>query len=97
MASQVSRRSFAKSAALGIAAVGIAKLSPGQTPPIPAPPVDTKEVEKLLAQPLSEEAKKLLQGSIKSQIKSRADRLKHPLPDISEPYFQPYVRAQEGK
>lgn len=64
----------------------------GQTPE-----VDTSAVEKQLAKPLSEEAKKLLANAIRANRESSAERLKTKCPENSEPCFSFSPRPKEKR
>ncbi|HSI72503.1 MAG TPA: hypothetical protein VK934_04950 [Fimbriimonas sp.] len=50
-----------------------------------AAPPDTSVIEKQLAKPLSEHAKKLLEASVRNSQNSSKERLKFKLPENSEP------------
>ena len=47
----------------------------------------TADVEGELGHPMPEEARKLLKAALEANRKNGADRLKHRLPDCSEPCF----------
>jgi hypothetical protein len=49
------------------------------------PPLDTAMVEKQLAKPLTDQAKKLLKAAVKNNANSHTERMKFKLPENSEP------------
>ncbi len=51
----------------------------------PKPDVDISVIEKQLAKPLSDQAKKLLKASVRNSQNASAERLKFKLPENSEP------------
>jgi len=86
MTDKPSRREILGKGALAAASLAIPLTVTAQEPPKEAP-IDTSEVEKNLAKPLSDEAKKLLPNAVKSNRANHENRLKTPLPENSEPCF----------
>ncbi|MBI1756993.1 MAG: hypothetical protein HYR64_07800 [Fimbriimonas ginsengisoli] len=91
MSQKISRRQFAVRGAVGIAAVAAPGLLLAQTPPKePPPPVSDAElqaIEKQLAKPLTEEARKLLKTAVEESKKSSIKRKKTRITDSTEPCF----------
>jgi hypothetical protein len=77
MSEKISRRTLAKSGLAGLATLAIAPLASAQIPGEPG--------ERELSKPLTEEAKKLLEGQRKNYEAFHKDRLKTKLEDCSEP------------
>lgn len=92
MSEKISRRELAKRSLLGAAALAVPSLLLAQDP-TPAPKVDPDIdrkmalIESKLAKPLSDKAKELLKPAIANNEGNGAERLKHPLPENSEPAF----------
>jgi len=89
---KISRRDFGVRAAGVAAALAVPSVlrAQAQTPAEPDPVVTDAEiddVQKKLAKPLNEEAKKILKADLVSQKKDTAARLKVKLPEQSEPCF----------
>ena len=102
MPQKISRRELTKRGLLGAAAIAMPTLATAQEkkpePPDPAIDQELDMIEKQLAKPLSEEARKLTKGSIKSSRDSAKERLKTKLPENSEPctVFVPYPREKKS-
>ena len=92
MARKPTRRAVLTAGA-GILA-GAAAAQVEKVPPKGAAPADSVEAQ--LARPLSAEAKRLLEGALKTVENARADRLKFKLPENSEPCTV-YRAASVGK
>jgi hypothetical protein len=89
---KISRRDFGVRAAGVAAALAVPSVLRAQTPtPAEPDPVVTDaeidDVQKKLAKPLSDDAKKILKADLVSQKKDTAARLKVILPEQSEPCF----------
>ncbi len=89
---KISRRVFGARAASAAAALAVPSvlLAQAQTPAEPDPVVTDAEiddVQKKLAKPLGDDAKKILKADLASQKKDTAARLKVNLPEQSEPCF----------
>ena len=91
MASKTSRREI-----LALGAVALVATASGQEPKKEEPPIDTSEVERELAKPLDDRAKKLLKAAVKNSRTASAERLKFKLPENSEPCTM-YVPTPEPK
>lgn len=102
MSEKISRRELAKRSLLGAAALTVPGLLNAQatTPaPKPDPDIDRKValIESNLAKPLSDKAKELLKPAIANNENNGAERLKHPLPENTEPAFMFTVTPVGGK
>lgn len=90
MAQKISRREALKAAGAAACAAASPALF-AQTPaPADKPPVSDEEmadVEKKLAKPLPEDAKKILKDDLSSQKSDTKKRLEVKLPENSEPCF----------
>ena len=64
------------------AAVLVSGVASAQETPAP---VDTSAVEKQLAKPLSDQAKKLLKPAVRNSVNAHTERMKFKLPENSEP------------
>ncbi len=95
MSERKTRRDVLKGGVAAAAAAAIPAMSPAQQPV--KPEIDTALIEKQLAQPLSEEAKKLLATSIKSNRETSEARLKTKCPENSEPSFSFSPRPKEKR
>ena len=92
MSETISRRELAKRGLLGAAALTVPGLLNAQaTTPAPKvdPDIDRKIalIESKLAKPLSDRAKELLKAAVANNENNGAERIKHPLPENSEPAF----------
>jgi hypothetical protein len=83
MPAKTTRRNLIKTGALGLAAAASGAASAQE--PKEEPKVDTSEIEKQLAKPLSEQAKKLLPGAVTNSRNQHSDRMKFKLPENGEP------------
>lgn len=102
MSEKISRRELAKRGLITAAALSMpAILKAQETPaaPKPDPEIDRKvaKIEAKLAKPLSEQAKTLLKTSIANNENNGVARLKHTLPENSEPCFMYAVTPAGGK
>ena len=102
MSEKISRRELAKRSLLGAAALSVPGLLMAQDPtpaPKPDPDIDRKMalIESNLAKPLSDKAKQLLKPAIANNENNGAERLKHPLPENTEPCFMFTVTPVRGK
>jgi hypothetical protein len=77
-----SRREILKAGVAGATALAAGTALPQEKKE--APP-DTSAIEKQLAKPLSDKAKKLLEASVKNSQNASKERLKFKLPENSEP------------
>ena len=93
MTEKISRRELARRGLIGAAALAVPSLLTAQeaTPPAPKvdPDIDKKvaNIEAKLAKPLSPKAKELLKAAIPTTESAATNRLKHTLPENSEPCF----------
>lgn len=93
MAEKISRRELARRGLLGAAALAVPSLLTAQeaNPPAPKPDPDIEQkvakIEAKLAKPLSPKAKELLKAAIPNTEASAVNRLKHTLPENSDPCF----------
>jgi hypothetical protein len=88
MPGRISRRDFGKQTALGLAALAVpasAMQTAPATPPVPSADIDL--IEKQLAVPISDAARKLMPAAVANNRKNGSDRLKTRLDDCSEPGF----------
>ena len=100
MPEKISRRELAKRGLLGAAALAMPQLGGAQTTKPEDDPVIDQEmamIEKQLAKPLSDEAKKLTRTSIKNSRDAAKERLKTRLPETSEPCTVFVVYPREKK
>ena len=102
MSEKISRRELAKRGLIGAAALTVPALLKAQDatpPPKPDPDIDRKValIESKLAKPLSDKAKELLKPAIANNENNATERLKHPLPENSEPCFMFAVTPVGGK
>lgn len=79
MSEKMSRRDVSKRGLLGLAVMAAGPLASASQG------AGSDPVEKELAKPLSEEARKLLKGARAGTAGFHSARLKHKLPDCSEP------------
>jgi hypothetical protein len=102
MPQKISRREVTKRGLLGAAALAMPTLTTAQEkkqePPDPAIDQELAMIEKQLAKPLSEEARKLTRATIKNSSDAAKERLKTKLPENSEPctIFVPYSREKKS-
>ena len=92
MPEKISRRELARRGLLGAAALAVPSLLPAQETqpaPKPDPEMDRKieAIESKLAKPLSPRAKEILRSYIGNSEGAATSRLKHRLPENSEPCF----------
>lgn len=92
MSEKISRRELARRSLLGAAALTLPSLLSAQETqeaPKPDPDLDRKVslVESKLAKPLTPEARELLKGAVANNENNGTTRLKHRLPENSEPCF----------
>ncbi len=86
MQADQSRRQLLKSGAALAAATALPAIVAAQGDERPAaPPFLLEDIQKQLAKPLSDEAKKLLADAVKNSRGNSDDRLKHKLTENSEP------------
>jgi hypothetical protein len=87
MATKSSRRELLCASAIAVVGTVVAKSASAQETAPTDPGVETivANIEKQMAKPLSDDAKKLLPGAVKNSLTMRADRLKFKLPENSEP------------
>lgn len=100
MPESLSRRDFAKRAALVAAGVAVAPLLRAQEKEAPKPEItedEIKAVEKQLAKPMSEEARTILKTTLKNNRDTYEARMKAKLPENSEPCFVFQVTPAGGK
>ena len=101
MQERISRRELGRRGMLGVAAIALPAGVLGQEPE--KPKVDPKMPDKVaaieakLAKPLSDKVKELLKGSIVASEGAMVERLKHALPENSEPCFLYRVSPKRGK
>ncbi|MEA2554436.1 MAG: hypothetical protein QOJ65_2612 [Fimbriimonadaceae bacterium] len=96
MPEKISRRELAKRGLLGAAALAVPavlKAQDTQEKPKVDPDIDRKIalIESKLAKPLSDRARELLKASISNNENNSTNRLKHKLPENSEPCFVYHV------
>jgi hypothetical protein len=103
MSEKISRRELGKRSLLGAAALSVPGLLLAAQDPTHAPKVDpdidrkVALIESNLAKPLSDKAKELLKPAIANNENNGAERLKHPLPENTEPCFMFTVTPVGGK
>jgi hypothetical protein len=102
MSEKITRRELAKRGLIGAAALAVPAILKAQDAPAapkPDPEIDKKvaAIESKLAKPLSDKAKTLLKNSIAGSEGNTVARLKHVLPENSEPCFMYAVTAPEKK
>jgi hypothetical protein len=97
MNDEISRREFVRRAGVGLAAVAAGALVHGQVSGDDTPDPAFDALEKKLAKPLSEEARKLTRASMRSNVRSAVARDQHRLPENSEPCFVYLPTPHEGK
>lgn len=90
MSEKLSRRDFNRRAVGAAAVAAVAPLAQGQATQPKPPAVTDAEVTHVLqqlAKPLPDAAKKILRDDLANMKSTREQRLKHKLPENSEPCF----------
>ena len=90
MDDKLSRRELGRKAAVGAVALTLSSLAGAQEKPVPEPPnvdADLAAIEKGLAKPLSDEARKLARAALTSRKKTELARRAFHLPENSEPLW----------
>lgn len=95
MSERKTRREVLKGGMAAAAAAAIPAITSAQQPE--KTDIDTAPIEKQLAQPLTDEVKKLLATSIKSNRDASETRLKTKCPENSEPCFSFSPRPKEKR
>lgn len=100
MPEKLSRRDFTKRAATAAISLAAAPLALAQEKEAPKPAVsdaDIEVVEKQLAKPLTEEARKILKATLQANRDAATSRLKTKLPENSEPCFTFHPTPVRGR
>jgi hypothetical protein len=88
---KISRRDFGKRAAGAAACLALPTAILAQSPAAEPDPIvsdaEVEDIQKKLAKPLNDDARKILRADLVSQKKDTAARLKVSLPEQSEPCF----------
>lgn len=96
MGEKISRREFARLAALAAAAVGAPGALAQQKPDEEVERV-LAEVERKLAEPLSDEARAIARTMIRGNLQAARGRLGYKLPENSEPCFLYVAQPRAAK
>jgi len=88
MAQRITRRELTRRGLIGIAALAAPKALMAQAPDAPKPAVsdtDLSNIEKQLAKPMPDVAKKLLKAAVQNNRSNSESRMKFSIPDAAEP------------